>query len=104
MENLEIQKTLLRLVDGITQIQEMIGQLFIVNEAAKRNQIPDLLTVAETCDLLKISEMTLYNKRRDGKIRASTQGNRVYFSKEEVMRYLHHEKGEFCTPKKKKTT
>lgn len=46
----------------------------------------EFLTVAEACQLLKISKPTLYARIGDGTIQAKNIGNRVLFVKEDLLK------------------
>lgn len=53
--------------------------------------IPAVLTALETCDLLKISRVTLWNYTRSGAIRPMRIGKKgcgVRFSGEEIARFI----------------
>jgi excisionase family DNA binding protein len=92
---MDLDKRFNSIEKAIAEIKDMLAQLFIVQEVHKQNQMPNLLSVKEVCEMLKISEMTLYTKRSNGEIKAIKKGNRVYFTKEEFMRYLHDTEGKF---------
>jgi excisionase family DNA binding protein len=92
---MDLQSEFNQVKQCLSEIKDMLAQLFIVQETAKQNQMPDLLSVKEVCEMLKITEMTLYTKRSHGEIKAIKKGNRVYFTKEEFMRYLHDTEGKF---------
>jgi excisionase family DNA binding protein len=48
----------------------------------------EALTVAETCDVLRISRPTLYRHIRDGKLTAFKVGARTLFRTEDLRRLL----------------
>ena len=47
-----------------------------------------LLSVDETCELLKIKRTTLYVQTKKGKLTSYGLGNRVYYKKDEVLKSL----------------
>ena len=52
------------------------------------NDLPDFLSLNQACKVLNLTLQGLHNKRVAGEIRAIAKGNRVYISKEELLRYL----------------
>jgi len=54
-------------------------------EEAKLKTKDEFLTVAEACQLLKISKPTLYARIADGTITAKHMGNRVLFVRAELL-------------------
>jgi excisionase family DNA binding protein len=47
-----------------------------------------LLSVDETCELLKIKRTTLYVHTKNGKLTCYGLGNRVYYKKDEVLKSI----------------
>ncbi len=54
-------------------------------EKANLKTKDEFITVAEACQLLKISKPTLYARIADGTIAAKHMGNRVLFVREELL-------------------
>lgn len=51
-------------------------------------EIDEYLTRTETIDFLKISSQTLWNWSKKGIIKSSRIGNRLYYSKKEIIELL----------------
>lgn len=51
---------------------------------SKSNEKPDLLNVQEVADLLRVSNQTVYNMLKDGRLSASKVGKEWRFVKDEV--------------------
>lgn len=73
----------------LSQKLEAIEKLLLNKNEDKSAQPQDeLLTVEQAAELLNLSKGTIYSKKSRGELPVMKQGKRLYFSKEELMRYL----------------
>ena len=73
----------------LTSIENLILDLKQNPQQATPTQAADqLMTVHETAELLKIKAETVYSNVSKGLLPAMKQGNRLYFSRAELMEYV----------------
>ena len=58
----------------------------------------DLLTKAETADLLRVTRRTLERERAAQHIRGIRIGGRIFFSRQEIERYIQNRTDKFTVP------
>lgn len=66
----------------------MIQELARGYAESSLNEKPQILTVDEVADLFKVSQQTIYNMLKDGRLAASKVGREWRFHREEVERLL----------------
>ncbi len=47
-----------------------------------------VLTVKETCELLRICRTTLWSLRKKGELKGFNVGGRVFYTKDEIVEYI----------------
>jgi excisionase family DNA binding protein/YgiT-type zinc finger domain-containing protein len=57
-------------------------------EMSALNNPPDLLNISEVADLLRVSQQTIYNKIRDGSLKARKIGREWRFFRKDIQAYL----------------
>lgn len=75
------------LLNGITleQLAEAISKILKTPKNVANTTGNDYLTREETCELLSINKTTLWKHTKSGKLRSYGLGNRVYYSRNEVL-------------------
>jgi len=76
-------KRLDTIMDLLERIEKLLGYL-----EAERRAGDDLLTIAETSELVKLSVSTIYSKVSRREIPASKVGKRLYFCRSEIMAWI----------------
>lgn len=77
-------------LNGIT-LQELVDALYPliqlkqVGQVGQSQPIKDLLTRKEVCELLSINYSTLWKHTKSGKLKSSGIGNRVFYSRAQVL-------------------
>jgi excisionase family DNA binding protein len=61
-----------------------------------------IYTATETCELLKISQRTLYRYINDGSIKGFRAGRQYRFTEEDIKDFIEARRG--ARPRKRKTT
>ena len=73
----------------VQQLNAKIDNITSLLQSAKQNvQQPDLLTIKDAANFLNLSRPTLYGKVSRREIPFMKQGNRLYFSKAELVDYI----------------
>lgn len=74
-------------LNGIT-LQELVDALYPLLQLKQVEQpvpLNDLLTRKEVCELLSINFSTLWKHTKSGKLQSSGIGNRVFYSRAQVL-------------------
>ena len=69
----------------VEQLAEELSKFIKANKEVPESKGNDYLTREETCELLSINKTTLWKHTKSGKLRSYGLGNRVYYSKSEVL-------------------
>ncbi|MBC7523468.1 MAG: helix-turn-helix domain-containing protein [Flavobacterium sp.] len=74
-------------LNGITleQLATALQPLLLQQQPKATTHENDLLTRAEVCKLLSINNTTLWKHTRSGKLLSSGIGNRVFYSRKQVL-------------------
>jgi|GEM_PF-607647 excisionase family DNA binding protein len=88
---METKTILVNNLDGQTLLNRLQAVENAVNAlSAKFNpQQKELLTIKETCDLLKVCEVTLWKWTNTGKVTAYKIGNKVFYKYSELVNLEH---------------
>jgi excisionase family DNA binding protein/YgiT-type zinc finger domain-containing protein len=68
-------------------IQELGKDLYHIDA----NERPNLLNVSETADLLRISNQSVYNMLKDGRLKAVKTGREWRFKRSDIESVLHYD-------------
>ena len=63
------------------------------------NSIPEIMTIGETAEYLRISQSSLYKLAQDGRIPCQKVGRHWRFRKEAIDRWLEQTSGKAKSPK-----
>lgn len=74
--------------EEVHMLQELGKSLSNLNE----NEQPDILNVSEVADLLRVSNQTVYNMIKDGRLKASKIGREWKFMRKDVESVLNPDK------------
>ncbi|MDI5895356.1 MULTISPECIES: helix-turn-helix domain-containing protein [Flavobacterium] len=72
------------ILEKLNNVEKTIEKLSL----SSLNDSNTLLSVDETCELLKIKRTSLWKHTRTGRLTSYGFGNRVYYKKEEVLKSL----------------
>ena len=80
----QLPKVIARLSDEVSEIKRLL-----LERSNKSNYDPEkLLTIQEAGEFLNLSVPTLYSKVQKAEIPVNKQGNRLYFSKLELLQWV----------------
>lgn len=71
-----------------SQVTDIIQNLSESLSNLEKDQQPEVLNVEEVADLLKVSEQTVYNMIKDGRLKAVKVGREWRFMKQDIMSIL----------------
>jgi len=80
MEMILIQSTELRQILG-----EVIREEIKILQETPQTESDELLKIGDVCQLLRVSRMTIYKWKENGKIPFYRISNRIFFKKHEVL-------------------
>lgn len=58
---------------------------FLIQTSIEKENEEELLTISETCELLRVNKTTLWKHSKNGRLKKYGIGNRVYYKKNEVL-------------------
>jgi len=81
-------ESLPKMVFQLTQQIEEMKQMLLDNTSNGRNEVDDLLDVAETAEFLKLSVPTIYSNASKRELPHFKKAKKIYFSRIELTEYL----------------
>lgn len=89
MENSIIQISQLSVNDFLGLLEERMCSILATIKPSTEQNAKSIFTRKETCELLNVSETTLYHWNNQGILKNFKLGNRVYYSKDSVFEKLN---------------